>query len=151
MCLLLLVVTTVIHYEVLRFLSALRFLKLLLPRMGMRPRVQLIAVIFGAFAAHIIEIMIYGLAYFLLATEFDVGTMGQTNTLPFSLCVYFSAETFTSLGYGDVVPHGDLRLLAGMEALNGLLLIGWTGSYTYITMQRVWGEQDEKKNSQQKK
>lgn len=53
--------------------------------------------------------------------------MGDPGPLPFSRCLYFSAETFTTLGYGDVVPHGDLRLLAGIEALNGLLLIGWTG------------------------
>jgi hypothetical protein len=66
--------------------------------------------------------------------------MGKTTSLPFARCVYFSAETYTSLGYGDVVPHGDLRLLAGMEALNGLLLIGWTASYTYISMERLWDE-----------
>jgi voltage-gated potassium channel Kch len=149
-CLFLLVVTTVIHYEVLRFLSLPNMRTRVLSRLGIRPRMQLIFVIFGAFAAHATEIMLYGLAYFLLATNFDVGTMGQTGTLPFSRCVYFSAETFTSLGYGDVVPHGELRLLAGMEALNGLLLIGWTGSYTYLSMQRFWGEQDEK-NSQEKK
>jgi hypothetical protein len=131
-CLLLLVATTVIHYEVLRFLSVA------LPRLGVRPRVRLIFVILGSFAAHAIEIVLYGAAYFLLATQFDVGYMGQMGSLPFARCVYFSAETFTSLGYGDVVPHGDLRLLAGIEALNGLLLIGWTASYTYISMERLW-------------
>ncbi len=29
-------------------------------------------------------------------------------------------------------------MLAGMEALNGLLLIGWSASYTYIAMERFW-------------
>lgn len=53
--------------------------------------------------------------------------------------LYFSAETYTTLGYGDVLPHGDLRLLAGLEALNGMLLIGWTASYTYLSMERFWG------------
>jgi hypothetical protein len=133
-CLVLLVITTVIHYEVLRLLTAA------LPLLGVRPRVQLIFVILGAFAAHAVEIVLYGAAFYLLATEFDVGDMGRIVNLPFARCVYFSAETFTSLGYGDVVPHGDLRLLAGMEALNGLLLIGWTASYTYISMERFWGE-----------
>ena len=33
---------------------------------------------------------------------------------------------------------GELRLLAGVEALNGLLLIGWSASYTYIAMERFW-------------
>jgi len=131
-CLLLLVATTVTHYEVLRLLTAA------LPRLRVRPRVQLIFVILGAFAAHAIEILLYGLAFFLLATQFDAGTMGQPGPLPLARCIYFSAETFTTLGYGDVLPHGDLRLLAGIEALNGLLLIGWTASYTYLSMERLW-------------
>jgi hypothetical protein len=131
-CLLLLVATTVIHYEVLRLLTtALALLRI-------QPRVKLIVVIVAAFGAHATEILLYGLAYYLLATHLGRGSMGETDILTFPRCLYFSAETFTSLGYGDVVPHGDLRLLAGMEALNGLLLIGWTTSYTYISMERFW-------------
>jgi hypothetical protein len=132
-CLLLLVATTVIHYEVLRLLTAI------LPALRIRPRLQLILVIIGAFGAHFIEILLYGVAYCVLATWFDVGSMGEPGPLPFSRCLYFSAETYTTLGYGDVLPHGDLRLLAGVEALNGMLLIGWTASYTYLSMARFWG------------
>jgi hypothetical protein len=49
-----------------------------------------------------------------------------------------SAETYSSLGFGDVIPFGAIRLVAGVEALNGLLLIGWTASYVYIAMERFW-------------
>jgi hypothetical protein len=131
-CVLLLIATTVIHYEVLHLLTIM----LRVPRF--KPRLQLVFVIIGAFAAHFIEITLYGLAYYLLATAFDVGSMGDPGPLPFTRCLYFSAETYTTLGYGDVLPHGDLRLLAGLEALNGMLLIGWTASYTYLTMERFW-------------
>jgi hypothetical protein len=34
-------------------------------------------------------------------------------------------------------------LLAGAEALNGLLLIGWSASYTYIAMERFWRNNDK--------
>jgi hypothetical protein len=131
-CLLLLIATAGIHYEVLRLLTAG------LPLLRIQARVKLVVVIVGAFGAHAAEILFYGLAYYLLATHLGRGSMGETDILTFPRCLYFSAETFTSLGYGDVVPHGDLRLLAGMEALNGLLLIGWTTSYTYISMERFW-------------
>jgi hypothetical protein len=131
-CLLLLVATTVIHYEVLRLLTVA------LPAVRIRPRVQLVFVIIGAFGAHFIEILLYGAAYYVLASLFGVGSMGEPGPLPFSRCLYFSAETYTTLGYGDVLPHGDLRLLAGVEALNGMLLIGWTASYTYLSMARFW-------------
>lgn len=132
-CLLLLVATTLIHYEVLRLLSAW------LPRLRIEPRLRLVYVILGAFVAHFTEILLYGVAYYLLATGFNVGDMGQAGPLPFSRCLYFSAETYTTLGYGDVLPHGELRLLAGLEALNGMLLMGWTASYTYLSMERLWG------------
>ncbi|MGJ7914511.1 potassium channel family protein [Massilia sp. LXY-6] len=135
-CLFLLVATTVIHYEVLRLLTAG------LPFLRIRPRVQLVLVIIGAFGAHFVEILLYGAAYYLLATVFDIGHMGNPGPLPFTRCLYFSAETYTTLGYGDVLPHGDLRLLAGLEALNGMLLIGWTASFTYLSMERFWGDKD---------
>jgi hypothetical protein len=136
-CLFLLVATTFIHYEVLRLLTTG------LPVLRIRPRVQLIFVIVGAFGAHFLEIILYGAAYYLLATQFDIGGMGQAGPLHFSRCLYFSAETYTTLGYGDVLPHGDLRLLAGLEALNGMLLIGWTASYTFLSMERYWGRGPE--------
>ena len=43
--------------------------------------------------------------------------------------------SFTSLGLGDVCPHGPARLLTGIEALNGLLLIGWSPMFTYPALQ----------------
>jgi Ion channel len=34
--------------------------------------------------------------------------------------------TFTSLGYGDVVLNGRMRLLAPLQAANGLMMFGIT-------------------------
>jgi hypothetical protein len=31
-----------------------------------------------------------------------------------------------------------LRALAGFEALNGLLLIGWTASFLFVSMEHFW-------------
>ncbi|MDB5902818.1 MAG: hypothetical protein JWM26_1696 [Betaproteobacteria bacterium] len=140
-CVALLVLTTVIHYEVLRMLTAG------LPRLGMPPRAKLVIVIFGAFAAHAVEMFLYGAAYYLLARYLGAGTLSDAVRSSLRLCLYFSAETYTSLGYGDIVPAGDLRLLAGMEALNGLLLIGWSASYTYIAMERFWSGPGNEKRS----
>ena len=121
-CLLLVIATTVIHYEVLRGLGAV------LPGLRVPSRGKLLVVIFSTFVAHSLEILLYAAAVYLLG-DFS-----------FNVAVYFSAETYTSLGYGDIVPTGALRLLAGIEALNGLLLIGWSASYIYIAMERFWQE-----------
>jgi diguanylate cyclase (GGDEF)-like protein len=39
-----------------------------------------------------------------------------------------------------------MRLLAGAEALNGLLLIGWSASFIYISMERFWGSDSPAQN-----
>ena len=137
-CIVLLVVTTVIHYEVLRMLTAG------LPRLSMPARAKLTIVIFAAFVAHAGEIFLYAVAFSVLARYFGAGTLGDAIRSSLTLCLYFSAETYTSLGYGDILPGGELRLLAGMEALNGLLLIGWSASYTYIAMERFWDDRSNR-------
>ncbi len=133
-CVVLLVFTTVIHYEMLRALTVG------LPVFGVPARTKLIVVIFGAFIAHAAEIVLYGLAIYALVRIFGLGTLGDPGSFTLNVSLYFSAETYTSLGYGDLLPSGDLRLIAGAEALNGLLLIGWSASYTYIAMERFWSD-----------
>lgn len=129
---LLVAATTLIHYEVLRGLS------LLLPRLSMPPRARLVVVIFLAFLAHSLEILIYALAICAVASFPQLGGLTGHAVFTPMVCLYFSAETYSSLGYGDVLPTGVMRLLAGVEALNGLLLVGWSASYTYLAMERFW-------------
>jgi hypothetical protein len=136
-CVLLLVLTTVLHYEVLRTLSAG------LPALRVASRGKLLLVIFAAFFAHTVEILLYALVLWMLVRYGEVGSLGDEARFGFSAALYFSAETYTSLGYGDILPTGSLRLLAGVEALNGLLLIGWSASYVYIAMERFWREESK--------
>ena len=42
---------------------------------------------------------------------------------------YFAAETYSTLGYGDLVPLGALRVIASVEALNGVLLLTLSGAF----------------------
>lgn len=135
---LLLVLSTVLHYEVLRVLS------FGLARLVVAARAKLLIVIFGAFFAHALEILLYGLGYFALAHGPGLGALGDAAHSALSNCLYFSAETYTSLGFGDIVPVGPLRLLAGVETLNGLLLIGWSASFTYLAMERFWNRDMER-------
>jgi hypothetical protein len=131
-CCVLVVATTVLHYEVLRVMNAA------LPALGIPDRVKLVVVILGAFVAHMVEMAMYGAAIYVLVAWFDVGSLTGSASFSLATCMYFSAETYTSLGFGDVSPEGPVRLLAGVEALNGLLLIGWSASFTYISMERFW-------------
>jgi hypothetical protein len=131
-CCVLVLGTTVLHYEVLRWLySGLAALQ-------MPSRAKLVVVILTAFVAHAVEIAMYGAAIYVLIAGFGIGGLAGTAGMSLGACMYLSAETYTSLGFGDVTPLGPVRLLAGVEALNGLLLIGWSASFTYVAMERFW-------------
>ncbi|MDE3059878.1 MAG: two pore domain potassium channel family protein [Pseudomonadota bacterium] len=96
------------------------------------------------FIAHIIGIWMYAAAYFLVENYTSLGRIvGQdrvygVNIESFFDCLYFSAATYTSLGLGDLVPTQDMRMLVAAEVLNGLVMIGWTISFTYLTMEKFW-------------
>lgn len=52
------------------------------------------------------------------------------------ITVYFSAVTFTTVGYGDFVPHNTfIRVVAGGEAILGYLIFGMIIA-TFISMFR---------------
>ncbi|MDO8696345.1 MAG: transporter [Pseudomonadales bacterium RIFCSPLOWO2_12_59_9] len=51
---------------------------------------------------------------FVLLGEFD----------SVATALYFSAVTFATLGYGDLVLSESWRLLSGLEAANGILMFG---------------------------
>jgi hypothetical protein len=56
----------------------------------------------------------------------------------FEEAIYFSFVTFTTLGYGDITLPEIWRILSGFEALNGVLLIGWSTAMLFAVVQRTW-------------
>ena len=54
--------------------------------------------------------------------------------------MYFSGVTFTSLGYGDVVLDGRMRLLAPLQAANGLMMFGITTALFIAAVQHAIGK-----------
>jgi hypothetical protein len=54
----------------------------------------------------------------------EQGTPLDTGLGGLLTAIYFSFVTATSVGYGDVLPHGATRLLAVIEAVSGLLIFG---------------------------
>jgi len=116
-----------------------------------KPHIQILFTITVLFLAHILQVWVFAAAYYGLDHWANLGHItGQLNG-DFIDYVYFSAATYTTLGYGDIFPHGVLRMLAGSEALVGLVMITWSGSFTYLMMADIWVKfkkevQDEKKS-----
>ncbi|WP_053972305.1 potassium channel family protein [Mangrovimonas sp. ST2L15] len=58
--------------------------------------------------------------------------------------LYFSMVTFTTLGYGDITLNSNWRLLSGFEAINGIMLIGWTTAMMYSLLQKFTKKYSER-------
>lgn len=128
---LLIVTTIVMHYEALRIVSHV------VVRISLPLRLRVLFVVLGCFVAHVAEIGVYALAY-AAGAHFGWGGLGGELTGDWVDYFYFSATSYSTLGYGDVYPTGSLRLMSGLEAVNGLFLIAWSTSFTYLAMERMW-------------
>ena len=51
--------------------------------------------------------------------------------------LYFSAVTYTTTGYGDVVLAEGWRLLGAVEALTGILMCGWSTGFFFAVVSRL--------------
>jgi hypothetical protein len=74
-------------------------------------------------------VIVCGVAYWIASAQMDGGLRAHdvpvTSTMSgLVTALYFSFVTATSVGYGDVVPMGAVRVLAVAEAAAGLLLFG---------------------------
>jgi len=61
--------------------------------------------------------------------------------------LYFSAVTYTTTGYGDLLLPKEWRLIGGVEALTGILMCGWSTAFFFIVASKLYGVRlDTKQN-----
>ena len=125
-------IAVAVHYEALLRIS------IVLPKLNVRARSKVIVGIIGAFIAHMIEIWIFGFTYLFMLNSNKFGGLRGIEDVNLLDCVYFSLINYTSIGYGDIIPVGHIRFLAGLEGLIGLLLIAWTAAFMYNEMRLYW-------------
>ncbi len=85
-----------------------------------------IVIVLGLFTLHGVQIWLYALFY---------RAVGAFTTMEEAL--YFSASTFTTVGFGDLVLTKDWRVLASIESANGFLLIGWSTAFLVAVTARL--------------
>ena len=100
-----------------------------------------------AIVAHLVEIVFFQITYIWLVPLDQYGAIVGEGSLDWRDLFYFSAVTYTSTGYGDLTPTGNMRFLSTIEALTGLIMIAWTASFAFLVMQRYWQEQDQASKS----
>jgi potassium channel LctB len=74
-------------------------------------------------------ILIFGVIYWLAGIAMGWGLQAGSSVVHpdvsgFATAIYFSFVTALSIGYGDVIPVGPLRILAVAEGIAGLLVFG---------------------------
>jgi hypothetical protein len=105
-------------------------------------RIKVLYSILSVILLHVLEIWIFGAVVWLLLLWPACGSLAGTQIASLIECIYFSAITFTTLGFGDVYAVGPLRFMAATESLIGLVLIAWSASFTYIEMEKFWRSED---------
>lgn len=80
---------------------------------------------------HTIHALVWAFFYYLIP---ETGSQFAS----FTDTVYFSLVTFTTLGYGDISLTSDWRLLSGLEAINGIMLIGWSTAMMFSLIQIIY-------------
>ena len=130
------VVCVLLHYEGLRLLSD----RLPTPRHYHRRRI--IALILSLLLLHVIEVWIFGGAYYVFLHLGGYGELVGAPGASFIDCIYFSASVFTTVGFGDIYPVGAIRTMTGTEGIVGLTMITWSASYTFVEMLKTWDKGD---------
>ncbi len=121
-----------LHYEVLHRIA------LWVPLLRVVPHFRILFGVLGTVVAHVAEVCVFAFAYFKLGKVEGWGGLEGSLQGGFLDNVYFSFTTYTTLGFGDITPIGELRYVAAMEVLVGLILIAWTASFLYFQIQTQW-------------
>jgi hypothetical protein len=76
---------------------------------------------------HLSEIVVWGLFFVWKGAIPDL-----------QAALYFSAVTYTTTGYGDVVLPEAWRLAGGVESLTGILMCGWSSGFFFAVVNRLY-------------
>jgi hypothetical protein len=75
----------------------------------------LIRVVYGLLILHLLQIIVWAACYLWSGCFAD-----------FETAFYYSATSYSTVGYGDVIPPGNWRILGSVEAVTGVLMFGWS-------------------------
>jgi len=126
-----LVGTTTFHFE------ALRLLKAASARLSASRQHSLALIMLAIVAAHLIEIGFFAVLLAAAAGPLALGHFAGAPAMRSLDYFYFAAETYSSMGFGDIVPTAGLRLIVSVVPLNGLLLLAWSGAFLFASVTEI--------------
>jgi hypothetical protein len=85
---------------------------------SLRSLAVILLAVLGLVGLHGIEIWLYAFLYLAL------GAIGELRE-----AVYFSTITYGAIGYDDAAMAPEWRLVAAIEGIAGILMIGWSTAF----------------------
>ena len=76
---------------------------------------------------HLVQVVLWALVFW-----------GARQVSTLETAVYFSIITYTTVGFGDVVLGPPWRLLAGIEGLTGIILVGWSTAFVFAVVNHMY-------------
>ena len=86
----------------------------------------LVRVVYGLLVLHVLQILLWAAFYHFGGCFPD-----------FETSFYYSATSYSTVGYGDVIPDLEWRILGSMEAVTGVLMFGWSTGVLFAVAQGV--------------
>ena len=87
----------------------------------------LVGVAFRLVVSHVLQVVCWGVFFWSEGVFAD-----------FPAAAYFSIITYTTVGYGDLVPSQPWRWTAGVEGLTGILMCGWSTAFFFAVVNRIY-------------
>ena len=129
--------TIAFHYEVVHVLSVR------IERLGQYQRRRIVLAMLILFLANVVEIWLFAGGYYAAVEWFSLGELKGEFSGAIRDYAYFSVITYTTVGYGDITPIGEVRVIAGLESLTGLMMIAWSAAFTVFRLERRWSSNTE--------
>ncbi|MGB5078924.1 MAG: ion channel [Sphingorhabdus sp.] len=93
-----------------------------IPALSLRAMMFTLGLVLALFVLHGIEIWLYAFLFEALGAVTDLET-----------AVYYSTISYSGIGYDDRYIAAPWRLVAAIEGINGLLLLGWSTAF-FVTI-----------------
>lgn len=93
-----------------------------------KPVMSAIIVLF-VIMSHIAQIWIWALLYL---------ARGCAPLKGVSDALYFSTVSYTTVGFGDITLDHSCRMLSGVEAMNGFIVVGWTTAFIFEVISQLY-------------
>ena len=89
-------------------------------------------IVLALIAAHFLEIWLFGFLYYLVDA-----------TVGFKEALYVSTISYSTVGYNDAYITPDWRMVAALESILGVILLGWSTAFFVRVLGRLESDQEE--------